>query len=547
MYIMARNPFPDCRHLAVPVFTLVLTACGGGGGSGNVSGTAPPPAGGNGPTWTQGVFQPEGNFKDRCAVPRTGTNPATGNPYPDIAGSILHENHWLRSWSDNTYLWYNEIIDRNPAPYTNTPDYFEILKTTATTPSGNARDRFHFTRSTAEYQQRVLSGTSAGYGVRWQLISPRIPREVRVAYTEPDSPAASAPANLARGAEVLEIDGVDMINGEDTNTLDAGLFPGGPGETHTFTVRDPGGARRTFSLTSATVTSAPVHTAKTIPVGVETVGYMLFNTFGTSISEQALFDAITGFVDAGVTELVLDMRYNGGGFLDIAAALGFMIAGPANTDGKTFEKLVFNTKHPAVNPVTGNPITPTPFHSRGRGFSVPAGTRLPTLDLNRVFVLSTSRTCSASEALINGLRGVDVEVILIGTQTCGKPYGFYATDNCGTTYFTIQFSAENDKGFGDYADGFTPMAAAFPEGELIPGCETGDDITSPLGNENEAQFAAALEYIRTGACPVPAPRSSKANFAKANDPYDDTSLLNTDDARFRVFLEESRILEAPDP
>ena len=83
------------------------------------------------------------------------------------------------------------------------------------------------------------------------------------------------------------------------------------------------------------------------------------------------------------------------------------------------------------------------------------GEPLPTLDLDRVFVLTGPGTCSASEAIINGLRGIDVEVILIGETTCGKPHGFYPADNCGTTYFTVQFEIVN----GAWDSATTPAAS----------------------------------------------------------------------------------------
>ena len=104
----------------------------------------------------------------------------------------------------------------------------------------------------------------------------------------------------------------------------------------------------------------------------------------------------------------------------------------------------------------------TPFHSTAQGFSLPDGQALPTLNLSRVYVLVGSGTCSASEAIVNGLRGVGVTVNLIGATTCGKPYGFYPTDNCDTTYFAIQFQGVNQLGQGDYADGFAPTCAARP-------------------------------------------------------------------------------------
>jgi len=172
--------------------------------------------------------------------------------------------------------------------------------------------------------------------------------------------------------------------------------------------------------------------------------------------------------EADVDDLVLDLRYNGGGLLAVAAQIGYMVAGDDATSGKTFDRLTFNDKNPETNPVTGGLLTPTPFIDTGVGFTVPEGTPLPELDLERIFILSTDGTCSASEAVINGLRGIDVEVILVGSQTCGKPYGFYPTDNCGETYFTVQFRGANDKGFGDYADGFLPNDGASGFGVEVP-------------------------------------------------------------------------------
>ena len=138
----------------------------------------------------------------------------------------------------------------------------------------------------------------------------------------------------------------------------------------------------------------------------------------------------------------------------------------------------------------------------GRGNSA-AGRTLPALNLNRVFVLSGPGTCSASETIINGLRGIDVEVVLIGETTCGKPYGFYPLDNCGTTYFTVQFRGVNAKNFGDYADGFSPANLTTTAGVSIPGCAVADDFSKLLGDPEEARLAAALNFMQDGSCPAP--------------------------------------------
>src|SRR5205814_1836239 len=137
---------------------------------------------------------------------------------------------------------------------------------------------------------------------------------------------------------------------------------------------------------------------------------------------------------------------------------------------------------------------PIPFHTTTQGFSVSRGTPLPTLNLSRVFVLTGAGTCSASESIINSLGGVGVQVIQVGSTTCGKPYGFFPQDNCGTTYFSIQFKGVNAVGFGDYTDGFSPNNTLGVAGTLVPGCSVADDFSRALGDPNEARLAGALGY-----------------------------------------------------
>jgi C-terminal processing protease CtpA/Prc len=488
------------RHLrwGLLVLAILLVSCSDSDDDGLV-----PMAGNNNNSgWTSGVFQPAGNFENRCASPRSGTDPETGLPYEDIQGTATDENNWLRSWSNDTYLWYDEIIDRNPAAYT-TPAYFELLKTDAVTPSGNPKDKFHFTYTTEEWLQLSQSGVSAGYGAQWVIIAGAPPRDVRVAYTEPGSPATQAPANLVRGAEILTVDGVDVVNGNDIETLNAGLFPAAAGETHNFTVRDPGAVvTRSISMTSANVTSDPVQYVTTIATGSGDVGYMLFNDH-IATAEAELIDAINTLAAANVNDLILDIRYNGGGYLAIASQMAYMIAGDAATNGEIFESITFNDKHTVSDPVTGELLTPMPFIDITIGLSATANQPLPALDLTRVFVLTGPNTCSASESIINSLQGVGVEVIQIGSTTCGKPYGFYPEDNCGTTYFTIQFRGENALGFGDYTDGFSPTNTTSDIGTVVPGCSVADDFSEQLGNPAENRLAAALAYRQIpGTCPA---------------------------------------------
>ena len=481
---------------------LVLSGCGGGGGSPSVG--APPPVAQE-PAPTPPVPTPPvptpptpedlnpnllgdayGTYWNKCAVPRTGLD-ASGKPYPDVQGTLLDELKFLRAWANQYYLWYDEIPNTyKMADFTSALDYFEVLKTPALTASGQPKDRYHFTYATAEWDAMQTQGIDLGYGITWSRNADGLaPRTWLITAVEPGSPAAAA--GLLRGDMLLKVDGVDFVNADDEASVDrinAGLFPAAAGETHRFTLQRAGVAFEA-TLAGAEVVMAPVKNVKVIETASGKVGYLTFDSFN-AVSEKQLYDAFVTFQQAGVNDLVLDVRYNGGGLLYVASQLAYMIAGPAATSGKVFERSRYNDKTPAYQPIM--------FRSSAWGFAssnpLRSGTPLPTLGLKRVTVLSTAGTCSASESVINGLRGADIEVIQIGGTTCGKPYGFTPVPNCGTTYFSIEFQGVNNKGFGDFTDGFTPT------------CQASDDLSRPVGDQNEGLLATALAYRANGACPA---------------------------------------------
>ncbi len=484
-----------------------LTGCGGGGGgaagfssggsSGSGTGTlsvAPGVTpGSSGGTTGPEVIAASATVENFCVAPRTGTDPATGQPYPDKSGTVAQEKSWVRSFIDETYLWFNEVpVTLKAADYTTAQTFFDVLRTPALTASGKPKDRFHFFYDSAFWYQISTLGAAPGYGFEAALLKSSPPRDIRVAYTEPGTPATSA--GVTRGDRILEVDGFDAVNGSATDRLNGGLFPSAAGQRHTFKLQSPAGVVRTVLLDSQIITSTPVQNVQVLDTAAGKTGYMLFNEH-IRPSESQLIAAMNQFRTAGVTHLVLDVRYNGGGLLAIASQLAYMIATPEATNGKIFERLEFNSKNPfGVTPAEAE----TPFYSKSLGFSQPEGQTLPQLGLNRISLLAGPGTCSASESIINGLRGVDVEVDVIGEQTCGKPYGFLPTDNCGTTYFAIQFKGVNNKGQGDYADGIAPT------------CQVADDFDRELGDATEKRFAAAISYRVTGICPVPSITAAKS-------------------------------------
>ncbi len=326
------------RHAMLGAWMLcAAVACGGGGGGGGTPGGA----GGGGTSWTPGVFLPESHFAAQCAAPRSGVDPYTKQPYPDVIGTSVDENNWLRSWTNDLYLWYGEVPDLNPGSYT-TANYFPLLKTSATDAQGQPKDKFHFTYATAAWEALAQSGTNVSYGAHWVVLQPTPPRKILVAYTEPGSPATMAPANLARGASVLAIDGVDAVNANTQSSVDilnAGLSPSAAGESHTFSILDQGATSpRTVALQAADVTDAPVQLVQVLPGTAAQIGYMLFND-QLATSEAALIGAVNTLKAGGITDLILDIRYNGGGFLDIASEAAYMIAGSGPTAGQTFRSI----------------------------------------------------------------------------------------------------------------------------------------------------------------------------------------------------------------
>jgi C-terminal processing protease CtpA/Prc len=340
-------------------------------------------------------------------------------------------------------------------------------------------------------------GIERGYGITWSSAGPSAPRNWQVAIVEPGSPAAAA--GLRRGDQLVRIDDIDFVNASGKDLVDrinAALFPENAGEAHSFVVRRGGIDQAAVTMTAQDVQGTSVKNVKTIDTASGKTGYLSFESHN-AVSERELIDAFTTLRNQGVNDLVLDMRYNGGGLLNIAAQLGYMIAGPAS-NGQVFERLKYNDKIEARQQPQVIRFTDKAYGFDAGASTVPKGTVLPTLGLRRVTLLTTSGTCSASESVINALRGIDIQVDVIGAQTCGKPYGFTPVPNCGTTYFSIEFGGVNAKGIGDFADGFAPT------------CPVGDDLARELGDPNEALLATALAYRQTGVCPALGRSSSAA-------------------------------------
>ena len=386
------------------------------------------------------------------------------------ACSIGEHKSWLATYMNDEYLWYATKPNPDPAPFADIASYFDALLSDGV--AGNPdlpQDVWSYTTTTASYTQFFDEGKSLGYGlsVAGLEVQGQPDRPLRVRHVEAMSPAAEA--GLKRGETLLSINGVAAANiiASDDFTV---LTPALAGDILQLVVRDALGAERNVSLVARVFDLTPLSDARIVqsPAGTP-IGYVVLKDF---ISQAAtpLESAFATFKANGVREIVLDLRYNGGGLVSEAGRLASYAAG-APAANQTFTELRHNDKRQLRN---------TTYR-----FSALAS----ALDATRVFVLSGPRTCSASELVISGLAPF-VQVVQIGDTTCGKPVGFVPVDSCGTTFSAVNFESLNAAGEGRYWNG------------LAPDCAVADDLDHALGDGNEALLAAARGYVDSGACPV---------------------------------------------
>lgn len=450
---------------------LMLGACGGGGGA----------------SVSDPVQKTSSELAQICSQDNILSGDATATTRK---GTLADERNWVHAYLNERYFWYKDmpVVNANDARYNvvggsawtnfaqSLSDYFSDQLNPKYTASGVKVDQFSFLTQTSAWNQ-FSQGEELGYGWLLSEQGSGATRRVWVSYVYPGTRLGSAvQAGLQRGDEIISVDDYAVNAAVHSTWVDAGLSPS-KAETHQFVVKRNGQTiPQTVSLTSSTaVLPQAEHKVVLDAQGVKW-GYLLFNSHVES-AQAPLRAALGDFKAQQIDQLVIDVRYNSGGYLALASALAYGVAGPAKTQGKTFERVRHNDKRTSED--ESLPFYSTDFE----------GGAIEALNLAKVYVLTTDQTCSASESIINGLRGVDVEVVQIGGTTCGKPYGFVAQDNCGITYAAMEFEGVNHKGQGGYADG------------LVPECAVSDDLTRALGTLGEPMFAAAVARHRGLACP----------------------------------------------
>jgi C-terminal processing protease CtpA/Prc len=430
-------------------FAALLSSCGDGGGGGGS--TIGPVAGGGG-------------------TGSTGGSGCTLRARQDWAAAQLKE------W----YLFPETLpASLDPAPYTTVDAYIDALTANA---RAQGRDRFFtYLTSIAEENAFNSSGATAGFGFRISIDS----AASRLFVMESFEGAPALAAGIDRGTEILGIGTSSatlqsvsaILAASGSQGINDAIGPGTPGLVRVFRIKDASGTRD-VTVTKANYDLQPVSSRYGAQVIVDRgrkVGYVNLRTFILSADDQ-LKAAFAQFSAQGITDVIIDLRYNGGGLLSVAEYFGDLL-GKNRSTSQVFDTLAFRPEKASNNAT--HTFSPQPESIAPR----------------RIAFIGTTGTASASELMLNGmLPYMHANEALIGTNTYGKPVGQIAVDNapCDDRFRIIAFAVKNGAGQSDYFSGMAKLMEAT--------CQAADDVTHPMGDPLETSTKSALDYLAGQSC-----------------------------------------------
>jgi len=406
-----------------------------------------------------------------CGGSDGGSDGGTGggpNP-PPTAGtcSASDEKQQLLDYMYENYLWSEDLAtDINPQNYA---DVYSMLEN-ITVPW----DRYSFLLTEEEYQDRYVNASFAGLGFSSVVTSDN---EVKIRYVYADSPADRA--GIKRSDRITSINGESIADLIAQGRLNEAFGPGNLGVVVSLEWENTAGDSFSDVLNKERITTNTVFAPQTYSIGNDTVGYYVLDSF-INRTGQDLNEAYDMFAADQVDELIIDVRYNGGGLIRFANQASSQAAGN-QVLGETFVTYSFNEQNQDFNQ--------TELFELGEG--------VQQLDLERVFVLTTGASCSSSELIINSLSPF-VEVVVIGEPTCGKPVGQIPEPLCDKRTFVVNFETVNALGEGQYYDGIAPT------------CAVQERIVGDWGDPQDPLQATANHYINNGNCGVSQTQSLRA-------------------------------------
>jgi carboxyl-terminal processing protease len=362
----------------------------------------------------------------------------------------LNERKFMRHLIKTRYLWYDAerlSAARNSASV-------ESLLEAVRVP----QDHWSYIGSVADYSAHYY-GQKQGLGI----VELRLGADGHtVLMIDPASQAARA--GLQRGDKIVSINGVHV-----NNLVAQGGSKKKLSNVATLEVVRKNFQIETLEITRGAYTAYQVGNPKVLEVAGSKVGYLPYHAFSSLATEQ-LKDVIWVFSDASLSDFILDLRYNpGGNEVDIGLLAGML------------------APNAAINKLAMTATRRGKHKTEDHELLIATNQPRPVASPKRLFVITSEKSCSASEALIMALRPY-MPVITIGSITCGKPVGSTSVHFGDKAYGLISLDVKNSLGEGGYTKG------------LKPTCEAADDARSNLGDPREASLAEALFYIEHGRC-----------------------------------------------
>jgi len=363
-------------------------------------------------------------------------------------------------YSRDIYLWYNQIPTTfNGRTYADPNKIMTAIRQFSIEPGfSQPVDKWSFAVKQQEWDN-VSSGIAGDFG-----LSVFFPTEtdLRVKHVERESPAGKA--GIRRGWRITKINGNDNINTSNVNFVVQNVFES---NSTSFTFQKPDNSTVTITLNAASYQENPIVLDSVYTIDTKKIGYFVFNSFlgDTSAIYNDFARIFNRFAQAGVGDVVIDLRYNGGGYVSMAERLGNYLA-PSAANGNLMMKQQYNNKYSQYNRETN-------FRKQG------------SLNLNRIFFIVSSSTASASELLINNLKPY-MEVLVVGKKSHGKPVGYFPIPVADWYIFPVSFRTVNKNGEGNYYGGF-PLSY-----------EVTDGLDKDWGDITESNLASSLNYITSG-------------------------------------------------
>lgn len=402
------------------------------------------------------------------------------SPTPSPTCSLESRQAFARDVLNEWYLFPELLVtSANPGSFTTVQGYIDALTATA---RSQGKDRFFtFITSIAEENAFLASGASAGIGIRLAIDTPAR----RVLISESFEGAPGLAAGLDRGDEILAIGTssadlrtvTDIIAAEGSAGITNALGPSTAGTTRLLRIARSGVSRE-VSVTKAAFDLPAVSSrygTRIIQDGGRQIGYINLRTFISS-ADAPLRQAFASFRSAGITEFIIDFRYNGGGLVSTAELMGDLLGGNRSSSDL----------------YSGLRYRPSKSSRDENTFFTP---RAESVSPVKIAFIGTSATASASELVINSMAPyLGRNLALVGGNTFGKPVGQIALDRsaCDDRVRVVAFRSVNSRGGGDY---FTGLAST-----LDVTCQAADDLTRPLGDPQEASIRGALDFLSGRSC-----------------------------------------------